>query len=107
MLNGNLTREVGQNVYDIREFGTVASFVNSRIESGLEPGSFLVTNLRNVATQLKQWHAELPMVEPFYAVKCNPDPVILRLLASLGCNFDCATQVITIMAATYIFCLIP
>lgn len=32
------------------------------------------------------------MVEPFYAVKCNPDPVIVRLLAALGCGFDCATK---------------
>jgi len=32
------------------------------------------------------------MVEPFYAMKYNPDPVIVRLLASLGCGFDCATM---------------
>lgn len=32
------------------------------------------------------------MVEPFYAMKCNPDPVIVKLLASLGCGFDCATM---------------
>ena len=32
------------------------------------------------------------MVEPFYAVKCNPDPVIVKLLAALGCGFDCATK---------------
>jgi hypothetical protein len=36
-------------------------------------------------------------VDPFLflkilAVKCNPDPVILRLLASLGSSFDCATM---------------
>jgi ornithine decarboxylase len=88
----DLSREVGNDVYDIRDFGSVAAFVNSRIECGLEPGSFLVTNLSDIVHQLKQWHEELPMVEPFYAVKCNPDPVILRLLASLGCNFDCATM---------------
>ena len=29
---------------------------------------------------------------PFYAVKCNNDKVILKLLASLGCNFDCASK---------------
>jgi ornithine decarboxylase len=87
-----LSREVGKDVYDIEDFGSVASFVNSRIECGLESGSFLVTNLSDIVGQLRQWHAELPMVEPFYAVKCNPDPVILRLLASLGCNFDCATM---------------
>jgi ornithine decarboxylase len=87
-----LSREVGKDVYDIEDFGSVASFVNSRIECGLESGSFLVTNLSDIVGQLRQWHSELPMVEPFYAVKCNPDPVILRLLASLGCNFDCATM---------------
>lgn len=32
------------------------------------------------------------MVTPHYAVKCNPDPAILRLIASLGGNFDCATK---------------
>jgi diaminopimelate decarboxylase len=31
-------------------------------------------------------------VEPFYAVKCNPDPVILKTLALLGVSFDCASQ---------------
>lgn len=87
-----LSREVGKDVYNIQDFGSVASFVNSRIDCGLESGSFLVTNLSDIVGQLKQWHVELPMVEPFYAVKCNPDPVILRLLASLGCNFDCATM---------------
>lgn len=32
------------------------------------------------------------MVEPFYAFKCNPDPAIVRLLAALGCGFDCASM---------------
>jgi diaminopimelate decarboxylase len=31
-------------------------------------------------------------VKPYYAVKCNPNPVILESLASLGCNFDCASE---------------
>jgi ornithine decarboxylase len=33
-----------------------------------------------------------PRVEPFYAIKCNPDPVIVQTLAVLGCNFDCASR---------------
>lgn len=33
-----------------------------------------------------------PRVEPFYAVKCNPDPLIVKTLAILGCNFDCASS---------------
>ncbi len=67
-------------------------FINSRIEAGFEEASFLVTNLSPIVEQFKQWRRELPMVDPFYAVKCNPDPVIVKLLASLGCNFDCATM---------------
>lgn len=35
--------------------------------------------------------AALPRVTPFYAVKCNPDRLILRTLAALGCGFDCAS----------------
>jgi ornithine decarboxylase len=31
-------------------------------------------------------------VKPFYAIKCNPNPVILEALASFGINFDCASE---------------
>ncbi len=34
----------------------------------------------------------MPTVMPFYAVKCNPEPAILKLLASLGAGFDCASK---------------
>ncbi|KJH51515.1 Pyridoxal-dependent decarboxylase, pyridoxal binding domain protein [Dictyocaulus viviparus] len=30
--------------------------------------------------------------KPFYAVKCNTDPVLLRTLAALGTGFDCASR---------------
>jgi ornithine decarboxylase len=58
----------------------------------MNDASFLVTDLTTVVEQFDQWQRELPMVEPFYAMKCNPDPVIVRLLATLGCGFDCATK---------------
>jgi len=86
-----LSRHVGVEVFDITH-GTIPMFIDSRISAGLEKASFLVTNLATIVAQLKQWRDELPMVEPFYAVKCNPDPVIVKLLASMGCNFDCATM---------------
>ncbi|KAG5246544.1 ornithine decarboxylase [Salix suchowensis] len=38
------------------------------------------------------WTLTLPMVRPFYAVKCNPDPALLGSLAALGSNFDCASR---------------
>ena len=39
-----------------------------------------------------QWRKCFPRVEPFYAVKCNPDPVIVKTLALMGTNFDCASR---------------
>ncbi|KAF0365640.1 ornithine decarboxylase [Gigaspora margarita] len=55
--------------------------------------AFFVANLDEVYNQHFRWKSLLPRIEPFYAVKCNPDPLLLRLLASLGTGFDCASKV--------------
>lgn len=49
-------------------------------------------NVGRVIEQYREWRRLLPRVEPFYAVKCNTDPVLLRTLADLGCRFDCASR---------------
>lgn len=53
--------------------------------------AFYVIDLGIVMSQVYQWRRYFPRVEPFYAVKCNPDPVLIKTLAILGCNFDCAS----------------
>jgi ornithine decarboxylase len=54
--------------------------------------AFYVVDIGVVVSQFYQWRRYLPRVEPFYAVKCNPDPVLIQTLAILGCNFDCASK---------------
>lgn len=54
--------------------------------------AFYVVDIGVVVSQVYQWRRYLPRVEPFYAVKCNPDPVLIKTLAILGCNFDCASK---------------
>jgi hypothetical protein len=54
--------------------------------------SFYVCDVGVVVSQVYQWRRFFPRVEPFYAVKCNPDPVVIKTLAILGCNFDCASR---------------
>ncbi|NBX50604.1 type III PLP-dependent enzyme, partial [bacterium] len=39
----------------------------------------------------RRWKALLPKVTPYYAVKCNPDKELVRILAENGANFDCAS----------------
>lgn len=54
--------------------------------------AFFVGDISQVYRQHLRWKACLPEIEPFYAVKCNPDPYVLRLLAALGIGFDCASN---------------
>ena len=51
--------------------------------------SFFVVDIGIVVSQVYQWRKCFPRVDAYMAVKCNPDPVIIKTLAILGCNFDC------------------
>jgi len=54
-------------------------------------GSFYVISKERFRKQLLTWKAALPDVKPYYAIKCNPDPNLLRWLAEGGAGFDCAS----------------
>jgi ornithine decarboxylase len=53
--------------------------------------AFFVADLSQVYRQHQRWLKCLPGIQPFYAIKCNPDPYVIRLLAALGAGFDCAS----------------
>ena len=62
------------------------------VEADLTRGdAFFLTDLGDVFRKHQTWKAVLPTIEPFYAIKCNSDPVILKALASLKIGFDCAS----------------
>jgi hypothetical protein len=44
-----------------------------------------------VARLYDAWVSTMPRVMPFYAVKCNPEPSMVAMLAALGAGFDCAS----------------
>lgn len=54
--------------------------------------ALMVNDLGVVQRQVHRWALNLPDVQPFYAIKCNPDPVLLAALAGWGANFDCASK---------------
>ncbi|CAI5732386.1 unnamed protein product [Peronospora destructor] len=54
--------------------------------------AFYVVDTAAVEDRYKLWNEYLPNVRPYYAVKCNPDPVLIEGLARLGAGFDCASQ---------------
>lgn len=53
---------------------------------------FYVVDLANVVRQYAKWTQLLPQVKPFYAVKCNPNPALIKLILALGGGFDCASK---------------
>jgi len=69
-----------------------ADDLNDDCEKMPTEDAFYVLDLGVVVSQVYQWRRFFPRIEPFYAVKCNPDPVVVKTLAILGCNFDCASR---------------
>eukprot|EP00737_Agarophyton_chilense_P002828 gb/GEZJ01003255.1/.p1 GENE.gb/GEZJ01003255.1/~~gb/GEZJ01003255.1/.p1 ORF type:complete len:416 (+),score=49.48 gb/GEZJ01003255.1/:258-1505(+) len=49
-------------------------------------------DLSVVMLQVTLFQTLLPGITPYYAVKCNPDPVLINFLARIGLSFDCASR---------------
>ncbi|XP_005095259.1 ornithine decarboxylase [Aplysia californica] len=73
----------------------VAALVKEKIEELDAQGcdeAFFIADLGDVVGKFVKWKELLPRVEPFYAVKCNQDETVVKLLAELGMGFDCASK---------------
>jgi ornithine decarboxylase len=49
-------------------------------------------DLEDICNKHINWITRMPRVEPHYAIKCNTDSMLLKLLAFLGTGFDCASK---------------
>jgi ornithine decarboxylase len=83
--------------YDVEAVNTeetVEALMNRKISEGQVPENepFYIINLNTIVKKFEEWQSALPRVKPFYAMKCNPNIAIIRTLASLGVNFDCASK---------------
>ncbi|MFJ5487591.1 type III PLP-dependent enzyme [Hansschlegelia beijingensis] len=61
------------------------------LADGQSDGPVLVVDSEVVRANYAKFAHALPDTRVFYAVKANPDPKILKLLAELGSCFDCAS----------------
>jgi ornithine decarboxylase len=69
----------------------IQEFLRSRRREGLDTEPCLVVDLEVVRDNYQTFAKALPDSRVFYAVKANPAPEVLSLLASLGSCFDTAT----------------
>jgi ornithine decarboxylase len=70
----------------------IYDLVSLYLEGNQSEDPFFIVNIGDVIKQYEKWIAHLPNVKPFYAIKCNPDPLIMKVLHRLGCGFDCASK---------------
>src|SRR5215831_457369 len=69
----------------------IREFLRRRRDEGLHDGPCLVVDLDVVRENYRAFAKALPDSRVFYAVKANPAPELLALLASLGSCFDTAS----------------
>lgn len=53
---------------------------------------FYFIDLSFIKTQYNRFKSALPNVTPYYSVKANNDPEIIKEMAQLGSGFDCASE---------------
>ncbi|XP_068625187.1 ornithine decarboxylase-like isoform X2 [Battus philenor] len=71
---------------------TPEGVIREIVEEGTQEDPFYVMDLGEVVARYHHWKELLPRVEPFYAVKCNDDKLLVSTLAALGAGFDCASK---------------
>ncbi|KAF7896890.1 uncharacterized protein EAF01_009293 [Botrytis porri] len=76
-----LNNTINQHIAHIEQFPHIVGFNNP----------FFIADIEVIRRQHDLWVSHLPFVRPFYAVKCNTDTVMLRILMHLGIGFDCAS----------------
>jgi ornithine decarboxylase len=72
---------------------TAEEFIQKKIDllkDEVEP--FYAVDLEDICNKHIRWITLLPRVTPHYAIKCNDDINVIKLLAFLGAGFDCASK---------------
>ena len=66
--------------------------INDYLQENQSEEAFYLIDLGEITSAYAKWITMIPNVIPYYAVKCNPNPVLLETLSLLGAYFDCASE---------------
>jgi len=81
--------------HDVKLYGNdsdIYNIINNYLSDNQSEQAFYIIDLGSIANAYTNWTSLIPDVKPYYAIKCNPNPVLIETLASLGANFDCASE---------------
>ncbi|KAG7204474.1 hypothetical protein KM043_004906 [Ampulex compressa] len=66
--------------------------IKSIINMEDQEDAFYTLDIADIVHKHEDWINKMPRVVPHYAVKCNPDPTVIKVLAALNAGFDCASE---------------
>ena len=87
----SMISEKNIRMYDDAEY-SMFDVINNIIESRASLNSFFLIDIGAIFRRYKLWMHHMPKVKMFYAVKCNPDKMLLNTLVGLGAGFDVASK---------------
>ncbi|XP_076635329.1 ornithine decarboxylase 2-like isoform X2 [Colletes latitarsis] len=85
----------GLNSIDVKLFEDTANdidIIKTIIDTGNKEEPFYILDIADIVQKHQNWIAKMPRVTPHYAVKCNSDPTVIKILAAMNANFDCASE---------------
>lgn len=71
-----------------KKYGIFKNIIDTRDQED----AFYILDLGVIIKKHQDWIKKMPRVVPYYAVKCNPDPMVIKVLAAMNGNFDCASK---------------
>jgi ornithine decarboxylase len=77
--------------YDLNE-NTVKDIIQDCIQRRSGLNSFFLLDIGAIFRRYKLWKKCLPKIDIYYAVKCNPDKILLQTLSYLNVGFDVASK---------------
>jgi len=81
----------GDDVITVDSDNDIVDIIDILLQNNTNQNGFYIVDLTKIIDKYSEWHSLLPRVKPYYAVKCNPDKNILKILRILGSGFDCAS----------------
>lgn len=83
------------NFNEIQVFDDAADnmdIIKSIIDVRNQENGFYIVDIGDVIEKHREWLTKMPRVAPHFAIKCNPDPTVIKILAALNAGFDCASE---------------
>ncbi len=96
----DIAEDAKNKVYKFDSCADVLDIISYFLELKNSDDPFYIVDISEVHKKCHQWMNVLPRFTPYYAIKSNPDPMIISVLAKMGCGFDCASKDEIILAQT-------